>query len=202
MKYTLTALNFTSLVWNRFSQLLHFFVLLQFPNQDLFPSFTRSLLSTVGSWWSACPVWDCWELRTRYIVHLCFELCITDKNSTNNLNDFCSKDTSNACCTPGNVACESKRFINCIYLFTLFLCSYFSTVNTDSETAVVNVTYGTREQARQWVNFALLYHQMQLQKYWFCQRGFLCLPLFGQTDSLLKLTPRRSAGLFWILNDL
>ncbi len=51
---------------------------------------------------------------------------------------------------------KSKRFINCIYLFTLFLCSYFSTVNTDSETAVVNVTYGTREQARQWVNFALI----------------------------------------------
>ncbi len=72
-----------------------------------------------------------------------------------NLNDFCSKDTSNACCTPGNVACEIKK-IHQLYLFTLFLCSYFSTVNTDSETAVVNVTYGTREQARQWVNFALI----------------------------------------------
>uniref|UniRef100_A0A8C2KSK3 Insulin-like growth factor 2 mRNA binding protein 1 n=1 Tax=Cyprinus carpio TaxID=7962 RepID=A0A8C2KSK3_CYPCA len=34
-------------------------------------------------------------------------------------------------------------------LFTLFLFLFFPIVNTDSETAVVNVTYGTREHARQ-----------------------------------------------------
>uniref|UniRef100_A0A673K1L5 Insulin-like growth factor 2 mRNA-binding protein 1 n=1 Tax=Sinocyclocheilus rhinocerous TaxID=307959 RepID=A0A673K1L5_9TELE len=35
------------------------------------------------------------------------------------------------------------------YLHSLSLFLFFSLVNTDSETAVVNVTYGTREQARQ-----------------------------------------------------
>lgn len=141
------------------------------------------------------------------------------------MNDLCSKDKSNACWTPGNFVCallhkkKSKRLKDCSYLHSLsFSVLILSTVNTDSETAVVNVTYGTREQARQWVNFALkpLFWRWSVSFFLFftsvtkcnfkntdfCQVGFPCLPLFGQTDSLLKLTPCRCAGLVWILNVL
>uniref|UniRef100_A0A8C2K757 Insulin-like growth factor 2 mRNA binding protein 1 n=1 Tax=Cyprinus carpio TaxID=7962 RepID=A0A8C2K757_CYPCA len=45
---------------------------------------------------------------------------------------------------------KKQRFKDCSYLHSLsFSVLILSTVNTDSETAVVNVTYGTREQARQ-----------------------------------------------------
>uniref|UniRef100_A0A673FKY8 Insulin-like growth factor 2 mRNA-binding protein 1 n=1 Tax=Sinocyclocheilus rhinocerous TaxID=307959 RepID=A0A673FKY8_9TELE len=58
-------------------------------------------------------------------------------------------EVEHSCCVCFVASKEIKK-IKKLLLFTLsFSVLIFSTVNTESETAVVNVTYGTREQARQ-----------------------------------------------------
>lgn len=97
----------------------------------LFPNTTLSF-SFSGAWWSACTVWNRWELWTRW---------------ANNF--FMPVFTC-----PWSILNPSLSNISWIS-FTRSV--FMDVVNTESETAVVNVTYGTREQARQWVHFLVSY---------------------------------------------
>lgn len=106
------------------------------------------------------------------------------------------------CCVCFVASKEIKKDSKIVVIYNLI----FSAVNTDSETAVVNVTYETREQARQWVNFVLKFffhecHQMQLQKYWLLSDR-LPLSAIVWTNWFSPQTPCGRAGFVWILNVL
>lgn len=82
-----------------------------------------------------------------------------------NLNDLCSKDTSKACWTPGNVACEIKKSHK-LYLFTLSFSAlifpqWIQTARLQLWTS--HMGHGSRLDSEWTLPF---FHQMQLQKYW------------------------------------
>lgn len=151
------ALNFMSLRWNRFSQLLQFFVATISQSGSFSPFHTFSFihcrflmvcLPSMELLITANKV-NCLIYVLNYVllIKIVQTIWITCVLKIHQKHAEHLEMLRVLCCIKRN----QKRFKNCSYLHSLI----FSAVNTDSETAVVNVTYETREQARQWVNFAL-----------------------------------------------